>query len=76
MAESVYSCSYCGTTIIKDGTPNQGGCSVKSSHYWQRLGEVGNDNYQCRDCKIVVKTKSSPSQGGCTKAHSHYWKKL
>jgi hypothetical protein len=57
MAESVYSCSYCGTTMT-DGTPNQGGCSAKSSYVI--IGKIGrklsNNNYQCKDCKIVVKT--------------------
>ncbi|SHH18860.1 hypothetical protein SAMN05444372_1216 [Flavobacterium micromati] len=76
MSENIYSCSYCGTTITTNSSPNQSGCNVKSSHNWVRLGEVGNNNYQCRDCKIVVKTKSSPQQVGCTKANSHYWKKL
>ena len=76
MAESVYSCSYCGTTITKSSTPNQGGCSAKSSHYWVSLGEVGDTNFQCRDCKLVVKTKSTPQQAGCTKASSHYSNRL
>lgn len=76
MPESVYSCSYCGTTITKNTTPNQTGCSVGSSHYWIRLGEVGVNNYQCRDCSLVVQTKSTPHQSGCTKASSHYWRKL
>ena len=76
MADYVYSCSYCGTTITKSSTPNQSGCSEKSSHYWKKLGEVGDTNYQCRDCSLIVQTKSTPQQSGCTKASSHYWKKL
>jgi hypothetical protein len=76
MKESVYSCSHCGTTITKSSTPNQGGCSVKTSHYWKQLGEVGDINFQCNKCSLVVKTKSTPQQSGCTKATSHYWKRL
>jgi len=76
MADSVFSCSYCGTTITKNTSPNQSGCSAKSSHYWVRLGEVGDTNFQCKNCKIVVKTKSTPQQTGCTKASSHYWTRL
>jgi hypothetical protein len=76
MAEYVFSCSYCGTTITKSTTPNQSSCPKGTSHYWIRLGEVGAYTYQCRDCSLVVNTKSTPSQSGCTNAHSHYWKKL
>ena len=76
MADSIYSCSYCGITVTKNTTPNQGGCNVKHSHYWVRLGEEGNVNFQCKSCNLVVKTKLTPQQGGCTKAHSHSWIRL
>lgn len=76
MANSWYQCKYCGTAVTKESTPNQGGCSAGSSHYWTRLGDVGDISYNCRDCNTTVQTKSTPQQSGCPKANSHYWKRL
>ena len=76
MAMNWYQCKYCGITVKKETTPNQSGCTKKSSHYWSKLGEVGDINYQCKRCGTVVQTKSNPSQNGCPSASSHYWSKL
>lgn len=76
MALKFFQCKNCGIAIKKDSTPSSSGCSVKSSHSWSRLGEVGDTNYSCRKCGTVVQTKSTPSTSGCPQASSHSWSRL
>ena len=76
MALNWYQCNNCGIVIKKESTPNSSGCPSASSHYWKRLGEVGDTNYCCKYCGTVVQTKSTPNTSGCQKGSSHYWKKL
>ena len=76
MSETVYYCAYCGKVEKSNSTPNQSGCTKGSSHYWQRGGEVGDQNWECNYCKLSLKLKSSPSSTvGCPKGSSHYWQK-
>ena len=76
MALKWYQCKNCAMAIKKDSTPSTSGCSVKSSHTWSRLGEVGDTNYSCKKCGTLVQTKSTPSTLGCPQASSHSLRKL
>lgn len=80
MANNIYNCGYCGTTITQQTEPKSGVCPAKKgSHYWTNLGEEGTKNYQCISCSVTVKAKSNPKSGVCSassKKASHNWKKL
>jgi predicted RNA-binding Zn-ribbon protein involved in translation (DUF1610 family) len=71
-----YQCKNCGIAIKKDSTPSINGCSVKTSHSWTRMAEVGENNYSCKKCGTVIQAKSTPSINGCPDSTSHSWSKL
>lgn len=73
MTERIFHCAYCGNTVTSNSSPNQGGCNVKSSHWWVTIGEVGSRKLTCKNCNLTVSVKASAQQVGCTKANSHYW---
>ncbi|WP_374549407.1 hypothetical protein [Flavobacterium sp.] len=76
MALNWYQCKNCETTVKKDSTPSSLGCSVKSTHSWTKLAEVGDTNYSCKKCGTTIQAKSSPSSLGCPSSSTHSWNKL
>ena len=79
MSKEVYSCKFCDEIEITDGATPFSGCSKNpnaSSHYWFRLGNVGEEEYKCEKCGIVVRTDSTPGGMGCSKHATHYFKRV
>ena len=65
MTEKIFSCAYCAKTITSTTSPNQGGCTVKNSHWWVTIGEVGDRKLTCKHCNITVSVNSPTRERSC-----------
>lgn len=71
-----YQCNKCSTTIKSETFPISNKCAKAPSHSWNKLGEVGDNNYHCSKCSTTIQTKSTPISCICPNAASHSWKKI
>lgn len=69
-------CRDCHTLVKTSRKPSSLYCSVKKSHTWYDLGELGEKTFICRNCNIQVWTTRRPTVLYCTENGSHNWNEM